>query len=177
MHIPPRRAVFPSPHAFSVLAVTDEDLALLSARADRLNADVLKERNQIPPASSGIPMTSKQTAFVMWDTTRWTPWYAEWLFWRDMHKDASSRFFAEARVEFDHHQSMFEIHLTDFIGMGGDTPLAPAEIPELPAPAPPPPPDKPWYQDITDTMSQHMMTTTLIAGAGLLAYWHFTQRR
>ena len=63
--------------------------------------------------------------------------------------------------------------------MGGTTVLQPTEPTETTGPVGPEAEEtteEPWYETVTDSIMQNMMITTLVAGAGLLAYLHVTKK-
>ncbi len=154
-----------------VLSVSDEAMIEFSGKVDRLNADVLVSLNKLPKATN---LDHVQGQFVLWAFEEWEPWYALWLAWAVEHQSGFSRLPASSGIEFGKFKSDFNIHLSTYTAFGGTTSLKPSDTT---VPIDPPEEDEePWYETVTDTITTNIMLTSLVAGAGLLAYWHVTKR-
>ncbi len=156
----------------SLLEVSDAQMIEFSAKVQMLDSDVLISMSKLPPIGE---LDAVQQAFVIWQSGTWTPWLASWNVWAAEHQTGLSRMPFSAAVEFGKFNSEFNLQLRAFKEFGGTTTLTPTETtaPEEPVN---PPEDEPWYETVTDSIMQHMLLTTLIGGAGLLAYMHVTKK-
>lgn len=156
----------------SLLEVSDAEMISFTADVDLLNADVLVSMGKLPPAAE---LDAVQQAFVVWQSGTWVPWHSSWLAWAAAHQDGLSRMPFSAAVEFGKFKAEFNLQLRTYKEFGGSTTLQPTEPTQTKDPEPTED-DEPWYEDIADVFAQQMMLTTLVAGAGLLAYWHLTKK-